>query len=67
VGPSGLLGPTAPPKDLADRIHRVWVDFARDGTLPWPEYDLETRQIYRLETGHADREDAIAAERHTSP
>ena len=29
-------------RNLADRVHRIWVDFARDGSLPWPEF--ETRQ-----------------------
>lgn len=47
TGPRGLLG-EAPPQALADRTHRLWVDFARDGSLPWPPFDRETRQVYRI-------------------
>ncbi|QRK08459.1 hypothetical protein JQX13_52590 [Archangium violaceum] len=50
TGPEGLTG-TAPPQALADRIHRLRVDFATDGTLPWPEHDAATRQVCALETG----------------
>ncbi|KQN25084.1 carboxylesterase [Sphingomonas sp. Leaf33] len=52
TGPEGLCG-EAPPQDLADRVHRIWVDFARDGTLPWAAFDRETRQVYRLAEGRA--------------
>jgi para-nitrobenzyl esterase len=47
TGERGLCG-TSPPQELADRIHRIWVDFARDGSLPWPEYDCESRLVHRL-------------------
>jgi hypothetical protein len=30
---------------VADRFHRIWVDFARAGALAWPEFD---REIMRL-------------------
>ncbi|MXP46031.1 carboxylesterase family protein [Altererythrobacter luteolus] len=33
-GPRGIAG-EAPPSELADRIHGLWVDFAREGALPW--------------------------------
>jgi para-nitrobenzyl esterase len=46
-GPRGLLG-EAPPQDLADSIHALWVRFAIDGTVPWPAFDPETRQVYSL-------------------
>lgn len=45
---NGLLGPDGGPQALADRMHRLWVDFARDGSLPWPQYDGETRRIRKL-------------------
>jgi para-nitrobenzyl esterase len=51
-GPKGFVGPR-PPQPLADRIHRLWVDFARDGTLPWPAFDGVGGQVYTLETGVA--------------
>lgn len=47
TGPRGIAGPN-PPQELADRIQKVWVDFARDGTFPAPEYKADTRQIYHL-------------------
>lgn len=47
TGPSGLAG-EHPPQELADRIHRHWVQFATDGTLPWPEFRREARHVHRL-------------------
>lgn len=55
TGPEGLCG-EAPPQELADRVHRIWADFARDGTLPWDAFDRETRQVYRLAEGRAAHE-----------
>lgn len=55
TGPEGLCG-EAPPQDLATRVHRIWVDFARDGALPWREFDRETREVYRLAEDRAVRE-----------
>ena len=46
-GANGLVGEN-PPKDLAERIHRIWVDFATDGTLPWPEFDRDNRKVRLL-------------------
>ena len=46
-GPKGLLGEN-PPQDLADRVHQTWVDFATDGSLPWPEFNRETRKVHKL-------------------
>jgi para-nitrobenzyl esterase len=50
TGPQGLVGPN-PPQDLANKIQKIWTDFARDGTVPWPEYRRDDRQVYALETG----------------
>ena len=47
TGPQGLCG-ECPPQALADRIHGLWVQFASDGTLPWPEYDEQGRQLHLL-------------------
>lgn len=60
TGPEGLCG-SAPPQDLADRVHRIWRDFARDGSLPWPEFDRESRQVYQLEHGEASHEPPMPA------
>lgn len=47
TGPKGLAGESAP-AELADRVHDLWVRFATDGQLPWPEFDREHRQVHRL-------------------
>lgn len=47
TGERGLAG-TNPPQDLATRVHRLWVDFATDGSLPWKPFDTETRQVFQL-------------------
>ena len=46
-GPNGFAGEN-PPQAMADRIHRIWVDFATDGSLPWPEFDRATRNVHLL-------------------
>jgi para-nitrobenzyl esterase len=60
TGPEGLAGEN-PPQDLADRTHALWVGFAKDGTLPWSEFDRETRQVYRIAEGKASHEAPMAA------
>lgn len=47
TGQQGLCGENSP-QALADRIHRLWVDFATDGSLPWPEFDEQGRQLHLL-------------------
>lgn len=58
TGPEGLCG-DAPPQELATRIHRLWVGFARDGTLPWPEFSRDQRHVFQLERGEAIEEAAF--------
>lgn len=55
TGPEGMAG-EAPPQDLADRVHRIWIDFARDGSAPWPEYSRGDRQVYSLSRGESAAE-----------
>ena len=52
TGANALAGP-APPQALADRVHGLWVEFARSGRLPWPRYEARTRQVYALERATA--------------
>ena len=59
-GDDGILGHN-PPQDLADRIHKIWVDFATDGTLPWPQFDRETRQVHLLAADKTIREPVMPA------
>lgn len=62
TGPEGLCG-SNPPQELATRVHGLWVEFAKSGTLPWPAFDRETRQVYQLERGEAVHEPAMPAAR----
>jgi para-nitrobenzyl esterase len=62
TGPEGLAGMN-PPQALADRVHRIWVDFATDGRLPWQEFDGETRQVFQLERGETIHEPVMPAAR----
>ncbi|MFI1677722.1 carboxylesterase/lipase family protein [Streptomyces sp. NPDC020607] len=48
-GPEGLLGPDAPPADLAGRTHAAWVRFARTGDPGWAPYDLTRRTTMRID------------------
>jgi para-nitrobenzyl esterase len=50
TGLRGLVGPS-PPQELADRVHGLWVSFARGGELPWPAYETSQRAAYQLERG----------------
>lgn len=52
TGSEGIAGEN-PPQELADRTHKLWVGFARDGSLPWAPFDRETRQVYQLAKGEA--------------
>jgi para-nitrobenzyl esterase len=55
TGEKGLAG-SNPPQALATRVHSLWVRFATDGSLPWPEFNAETREVYQLAKGYAVRE-----------
>lgn len=60
TGPQGLTG-EAPPQALADRMHRLWVDFARDGSLPWAPFDRDKRLVYSIVDGLARPEPRMPA------
>jgi len=60
TGPQGLAGED-PPQALAERVHRLWVRFATDGSLPWDEFTTETRHVYSLEKGAAFNEPVMPA------
>jgi para-nitrobenzyl esterase len=60
AGPRGIAGET-PPQALADRVHRIWAGFATTGDLPWPAYDDDTRQVYRLAAAQALRDPEMPA------
>jgi para-nitrobenzyl esterase len=49
-GPKGVAGPN-PPQDIADRMNRLWADFAKTGALPWPPYEATTQLVCNPETG----------------
>ncbi len=59
-GERGLLG-LNPPQPLATSIHALWIRFATDGTLPWPEYLPSTRLVYSTSAAAAHTEPTMAA------
>lgn len=60
TGREGLTGADAPP-DLAAHMHRIWVDFARDGSVPWAPFDRNTRIVYRPAAREAGFEPVMPA------
>lgn len=58
AGETGFVGAN-PPQDMADRIHRIWIGFARDGSLPWPEY--APGKVYALDQGRLVDDPAMPA------
>lgn len=56
-GPRGILG-EAPPQDLAEHMHALWVGFACDGLLPWEPYGTE-QPVFRIAEGRTVTEDAM--------
>ena len=60
TGPQGLAGET-PPQALATQMHALWVRFATDGTLPWDEFDAQTRQVFQVAGGHTVHEPVMPA------
>ena len=60
TGPEGIVGEN-PPQELADRIHAIWLGYARDGSLPWAAFDRHTRQVYQLSKGVAISEPPMPA------
>jgi para-nitrobenzyl esterase len=60
TGPEGLAG-ERPPQELASHMHGLWVQFATDGTLPWPEFTRESRMVYSLVKREATAEAPMPA------
>ena len=60
TGPRGFAG-EEPPQAMADRIHQLWVDFATNGSLPWPEFDRSSRQVHLLGSDETIREPVMPA------
>ena len=50
TGVHGLVGEN-PPAELAEKVHNIWVGFATDGSLPWPEFDRTHRNVHQLRAG----------------
>ncbi|HLI09876.1 MAG TPA: carboxylesterase/lipase family protein [Ktedonobacteraceae bacterium] len=57
-----LMG-SQPPQQLADTMHRAWVNFATCGDPGWPRYDLNQRATMRFDTASEVVNDPGAAER----
>jgi para-nitrobenzyl esterase len=57
-----LLGAQAP-QQLADAMHKAWVDFATGGDPGWPAYRAEDRVVMRFDTVCRTTTDDRSAER----
>ena len=57
-----LMGTDAP-RQLADTMHRAWVNFAASGEPGWPQYDLRRRATMRFDTTSEVVDDPGSAER----
>jgi para-nitrobenzyl esterase len=42
-------------------MHALWIRFATDGSLPWAEFNAETRQVYSLVRQEAWHEPVMPA------
>ncbi|MFE9174032.1 carboxylesterase/lipase family protein [Streptomyces kebangsaanensis] len=62
-GPAALLGPGRPPADLAARVHRTWIRFARTGDPGWDPYDTERRTTMRIDADWTQIDDPRSQER----
>lgn len=62
TGPEGFAG-EAPPQELATRVHALWAGFARDGELPWAEYEADNRMVHELDSGRTVEEPVMPAQR----
>ncbi len=60
---SEALGGDAAPQELADVVHRAWVDFIRRGDPGWPAYDLGDRPVQVFGTLTAVTPDPRGAQR----
>ncbi len=58
----GALG-GHPPQQLADTMHRAWIDFASSGDPGWPRYDLAQRCVMRFDLEPSLVEDPYARTR----
>ncbi len=61
-GTEATTGPDAP-RELAEVVHRAWVDFATTGDPGWPAYDLDTRPVQVFGTLTSVTPDPRAAQR----
>ena len=60
TGAGGLAG-NNPPQLLADHAHRLWIEFATTGKLPWPRFDSRTRPVYQMARGESLHEAPLVA------
>lgn len=49
VGPLGMVG-EHPPANLAQRMHRAWIDFATTGRPGWAPYTAEQHNVMRIDS-----------------
>ncbi|MFI5841394.1 carboxylesterase/lipase family protein [Catenuloplanes sp. NPDC051500] len=57
----GRFAGNNPPQAIADRAHRLWIDFATSGDLPWPRFGPRSRQVYLIARGEPATEAPLLA------
>ncbi|MFH8239155.1 carboxylesterase/lipase family protein [Streptomyces sp. NPDC018321] len=62
-GPNALLGPGQAPADLATRVHKTWIRFARTGEPGWDPYDTGRRATMRIDAEWTQVDDPRGQER----
>jgi para-nitrobenzyl esterase len=62
-GENAILGPVAPPTELAARMHRSWIDFAATGSPGWDRYDNDRRATMIIDAEWTVAEDHRPLER----
>lgn len=66
TGRRGMAG-RRPPQEIADHTHSLWVQYATDGTLPWPEFRTHDRSVYQLSGQRVLDEPLMPAATFTPP
>ncbi|MGK9462981.1 carboxylesterase/lipase family protein [Streptomyces sp. G6] len=62
-GPNALLGPGQASADLATRVHKTWIRFARTGEPGWDPYDTGRRATMRIDAEWTQVDDPRGQER----
>jgi para-nitrobenzyl esterase len=63
IGANGLCGQN-PPADMAEQIHKLWVNMIHGEEVPWPRFNAASRTVFDLESGDLEPEQPLQAEKY---